>query len=111
MRPGSSSSERATTERLSSQTISMSSSDRACGGSPVVPELELHAEVLASQQRHHILQLVLARRRDPHLLPLDRRLHLLHLRILDRGDDLLRRVAAIKDAKMKKVQASIQGEQ
>ena len=31
--------------------------------------------------------------RDAHLIALNRRLHLLHLRVLDRGGDLLRRVA------------------
>src|SRR3954470_22860801 len=47
-----------------------------------VPELELDAEVLASQQRDRLLQVVAGGAAHPDLLSLDGRLHLLQLRVL-----------------------------
>jgi hypothetical protein len=44
------------------------------------------------QQVHRVLQVVLGRRRHADLIALDRGLHLLELRVLDRGGDLLGRV-------------------
>src|SRR5258705_3676679 len=57
-----------------------------------VSELELDAVVALLEQRHHPLQLVLARGRDAHGVALDRGLHLAQLRLLDRLDDLARHV-------------------
>src|SRR5690242_540153 len=55
----------------------------------VVAELQLDAEVLLAEQRHGRLQLVFRRRRDAHLISLDRRLDFLQLRVLDGRRDLL----------------------
>ena len=60
--------------------------------SAIIAELELHAEIALSQQRHRVLQIVFRRRRDAHLIALNRRLNLLQLRVLDRGRYLFRRI-------------------
>src|SRR5215218_4895200 len=57
---------------------------------PVVPELELDAEILLPQERHGLLKVVARRRGDADLIALNGRLHFLELRVLDRGGDLLR---------------------
>src|SRR5688500_17285350 len=59
---------------------------------PVVPELELYAEVLRAKQRHRILKVVLRGRRYAHLIALNGRLHFLELRVLDRRRHLFRGV-------------------
>src|SRR5687768_18595247 len=62
----------------------------ATGTLPVVPELELDAEILGAQERHHLLERVLGRAQHAQLLPLDLHLHLLELLIADLLGDLLR---------------------
>src|SRR2546423_5808647 len=56
---------------------------------PVVPELKLHAEILALEQGDRLLQIVARRAAHSDLFALNRGLHLLELRVLDgRGDFL-----------------------
>ncbi len=57
----------------------------------VVAEAERDAEVVIAQQAHRVLQLVLRRRADAHLIGLDVGLHLLQLLVLQVFHDLFRR--------------------
>ena len=61
-------------------------------GLPVVAELQRDAEIVVAQRLHRLLQVVLRRRADAHLIGLDRRLDLLQLLVLDELDDLARRL-------------------
>src|SRR5687768_2211644 len=70
-------------------TLSCRTKSWICSSS-IGPELELDPEVLAAEQHHGALEVILRGRRDPHLLPLDGRLHLLELRVLDGRGHLLR---------------------
>ena len=49
---------------------------------PIIPKLQLHAEVLALEQRHHFLQVVTRRTADAHLFALNRCLDLFQLRVI-----------------------------
>src|SRR6185503_21198118 len=66
--------------------------ERTTRASAIVAEFELDAEVALSQQGDRVLQIILRRRGDAYLVALNRCLHLLELRVLDRGRDFLRRV-------------------
>src|SRR5687768_1735480 len=61
--------------------------------SAVVAEFELDAEVFVAEKGHCGLKVISRRGRDADLIALNRRLHLLELRILDRGGDFLCGVA------------------
>src|SRR6476659_9919469 len=60
---------------------------------PVVAELELDSEVLASEQRHRFLKIVFGGRRYADLIALNRCLDFLELGFLDRSRDFLRGVS------------------
>src|SRR4051812_29597613 len=61
--------------------------------STVVPEFELDAEVLAAKQRDRLLEIVARWRCHPDLIALNRRLHFLELRLLDRRRHFLGGIA------------------
>src|SRR6476646_6845269 len=58
----------------------------------VIAKLELDAEVLPTEKRHHGLKVVLGRARHPDLVALDAGGGFAKARVLDRLDDLLRGV-------------------
>src|SRR5690606_16398709 len=60
--------------------------------STVVPELQLHPELFAAQELDHRLERIPGRARDTELITLDGDLDILHLAVLDRLGDLLRRI-------------------
>src|SRR5689334_6034138 len=61
---------------------------RRDGGLPVVAKLERDPKIFRAQRLHRVLQFVLRRRADAHLLALDRALHFF-LRVFQVLDDVL----------------------
>src|SRR5262245_35879388 len=64
---------------------------KTAAGLAVIAELERNTEIVLAQMPHRLLELVLRRRADAHLIGLDRGLDLLQLEVFDVFDDLASR--------------------